>query len=61
MRAKLAAFSFFTGLLAAFGQPVPGEPEVRRALPVNTPAPTENPAWMEGVQPSDPPVPVARP
>ncbi|MEI6491245.1 MAG: tetratricopeptide repeat protein [Verrucomicrobiota bacterium] len=58
MRASLAALSFFTGLLAAFGQPVSGEPEVRRALPVNTPAPTENPAWMEGVQPSTAPVPV---
>jgi TolA-binding protein len=58
MRASLAAFSFFTGLLAAIGQPVSGEPEVRRALPVNTPAPTENPAWMEGVQPSTAPVPV---
>lgn len=61
MRARGAAFAFFTGLLAAFGQPVSGEPEIRRALPVNTPAPTENPAWMEGVRPSEAPVPVARP
>ncbi|MFA7344866.1 MAG: tetratricopeptide repeat protein [Terrimicrobiaceae bacterium] len=61
MRAPLAAIPFFAGLLAAFGQPVSGEPEVRRALPVNTPAPTENPAWMEGVRAATTPVPVKVP
>jgi TolA-binding protein len=60
MRARLAAVSFFAGVLAATGQTVSGEPEVRRALPVNTPAPIENPAWMERVRPSATPVPVAR-
>ena len=70
MSARLAAVSFFAGLLAASAQPVSGEPEVRRALPVNTPAPTENPEWMSRVQPSGSggrevpvatPVPIARP
>jgi len=69
MRARLAAVLFFTGLLPVSGQTVSGEPEVRRALPVNTPAPTENPEWMSRVQPSGSgvrevpvatPVPVAR-
>lgn len=51
MRGSLAALLALSGVFAASAQ-LPGEPEVRRALPVNTPAPTENPAWMEGVQPS---------
>ena len=70
MRARLAAVFFFAGLIAVSGQPVSGEPEVRRALPVNTPAPTENPGWMSRVPPSVPggrevpvatPIPMARP
>ncbi|MCK9588971.1 MAG: tetratricopeptide repeat protein [Terrimicrobiaceae bacterium] len=68
--ARFAALSFFTGLLAASGQPVQGEPEIRRALPVNTPAPTESPEWMDRVPstasggreiPVATPIPMARP
>lgn len=51
MRARLAAVAFFTGLLSASGQPVTGEPEVRRAIPVNNPASTQNPEWMKRVEP----------
>lgn len=64
MRTRLVVFSCFAGLSAVSGQPVTGEPEVRRALPVNTPAPTENPEWMNRVQPFVPTeraIPVATP
>ena len=61
MRVRLAAISLFTGLLAASGQPVSGDPEIRRALPVNTPAPTENPAWMEAIPTSAAPAPARVP
>ena len=70
MRARDAAFALLAGLLSASGQPVSGEPEIRRALPVNTPAPSENPEWMEHIPQATPilratpaatPVPVATP
>ncbi len=44
-----AALALVAGVLTTYGQPVSGEPEIRRALPVNTPAPTENPEWMQQV------------
>ncbi len=52
MRARLTALFLLAGSLASPGQTVSGEPEIRRALPVNTPAPAENPDWMSRVQPS---------
>ena len=51
------------GVLTASAQPVGGEPEIRRALPINTPAPTENPDWMERIPQATPirrPLPVER-
>jgi tetratricopeptide (TPR) repeat protein len=63
MRVRVIAGFLFAAAAAASGQPVSGEPEVRRAIPVN--APEQNPRWIDRVEPAAKPaatpIPIATP
>lgn len=59
-----AMLILLAGVFTTSAQPVSGEPEIRRALPVNTPAPLENPEWIAPspqASPASRPEPVATP